>query len=46
MSTIHFSLIKNILFQKVYSVATSCRKPVMLESGHFLSVFTGYWAAL
>ena len=27
-------------------MVTSCWKPGMLESGHFLSVFTGHWAAL
>ena len=38
-------LIKNILFQEASSVLICC-KPGILESGHFLSVFTGHWAAL
>ena len=28
------------------SSSTSCWKPAVLDSGHFLSVFTGHWAAL
>ena len=38
ISTIHFSLIKNILFQKASSVVASCWKPGILESGHVLSL--------
>ena len=46
ISTIYFYTDKESVFQKTSSVVTSCWKPGMLESGHFLSVFTGHWAAL
>ena len=45
ISTIYFYT-DNVFFQSISSVVTSCWKPVMLESGHFLFVFTGHWAAL
>ena len=40
-----YSDFKNILFQKVSRVVTSCWKPDMLESCHTLCVCTRHWAA-
>ena len=46
ISTIYFYSDKEYTFSEASSVVASCWKPGMLESGHFLSVFTGHWAAL
>ena len=41
-----FIPIKNILFEQASNVSASCRKPGMMGSGHFLSVFTEHGAEL
>ena len=46
ISTVYFYTNKECIFPEDFHLVTSCWKPGMLESGHFLSVFTGHWAAL